>query len=299
MERRLPPLNALRAFEAASRMLSFTRAAEELHVTPAAVSHRIKTLEGRLGLMLFRRENNRILLTDQGQVYVPVVRNALEMIAEGTAKLSEADASNIVNLSLLPTFAVRWLIPRLSSFQKTHPNVEVRLSTTYRLVDFSREDFHAAIRYGAGNWPRLKCHHLFNEELIPVCSPKLLSGRSPLRRPEDLAYFTLVHSATCPDNWRLWLTAAGVGNVDPEGGLKFDSCLLSLQAANEGLGFVVANREYVAEDLAAGRLVAPFDLLLPKDLGWHFVCSEATSGQPKIVAFREWLLGQVRRSTSS
>lgn len=272
-------------------MMSFSRAAEELNVTPAAISHQIRMLESRLGIALFRRENNKVLLTDRGQALLPAVREALQMIAGATEEICRRDVSRVVNLSVLPTFAVRWLVPRLKRFQASHPGIEIRLSTTYRAVDFASEDYDAAVRYGTGNWPKLKSWRLFNEELVPVCSPALLRGRT-LRRPQELAEFTLLHSDTCDDNWRLWLCAAGDTEVDPEGGMRFDSCLLTLQAAAEGLGFAAANRAYVEQDLAAGKLVAPFDFVLPKNLGWHFVCPAALATQPKIVALRTWMLAE-------
>jgi LysR family glycine cleavage system transcriptional activator len=289
--RRLPPLSALQSFEAASRMMSFSRAAEELNVTPAAVSHQIKMLEARLGITLFRRENNRILLTDRGQTLLPAVREALQMIAGATDEICGRDVSRVVNLSVLPTFAIRWLIPRLKGFQECHPTIEIRLSTTYRAVDFASEDYDGAVRYGSGEWPGLKSWNLFNEELVVVCSPRLVEGRA-LRRPQDLAGFTLLHSDTCDENWRLWLGAAGDSSLDPEAGLRFDSCLLALQAAQHGLGFAAANRAYVAQDLADGTLVAPFELILPKNLGWHFVCPKALASQPKLVALRNWMLAE-------
>ena len=291
MVRRLPPLSALQSFEAASRMLSFSRAAEELNVTPAAVSHQIRMLELRLGISLFRRENNRIVLTDRGQALLPTVRQALQMLAGATEEASGRDVSRVVNLSVLPTFAVRWLISRLKAFRSRHPSIEIRLSTTYRPVDFASEDYDAAVRYGTGDWPGLRSWTLFNEEVVAVCNPRLLEGRS-LRRPGDLAGFTLLHSETCADNWRLWLEAAGEGGVDPEAGMHFDSCLLTLEAAHAGLGFAAANRAYVAEDLAAGRLVAPFEFTLTKNLGWHFVCPKPLAAQGKLTALRGWMLGE-------
>ncbi len=292
MNRRLPPLDALQSFEVASRVLSFTRAAEELHVTPAAVSHRIKILEERLGISLFHRKNNKLLLTEQGLDLVPEVRRALESVADVTARVAQTEGSNVLSLSLLPTFAVRWLMPRLADFQSAHGDVAMRLSTTYRAVDFTREHYDAAIRFGGGDWPGLECCRLFDEELIPVCSPALLEGREELQEPEDLERFTLLHSDTCDENWSIWLDAAGASNVDPERGLRFDSCLLTLQAAQDGLGIAAANREYVARDLDAGRLVAPFDLTVRKEVGWHLVCPESAADQPKIAAFRTWALDQ-------
>lgn len=293
MSRKLPPLDALLSFEVASRVLSFTRAAEELHVTPAAVGHRIKTLEERLGTELFYRDNNRIHLTDSGQDLIPVVRQALELLTDATSKVGKREACGFLNVSLLPTFAVRWLIPRLAEFRRAYAEVQLQLATSYRPVDFAREDCDAAVRYGKGDWPDLESVALFNEELVPVCSPALVEPSARLRGPDELARFTLLHSATCLENWPVWLEAAGASNVDPEDGLHFDSCLLTLQAAQDGLGMAVANREYVARDLEAGRLVAPFELTVEKDTGWHFVCPKATAQQPKIAAFRDWLLTQV------
>jgi len=293
MNQKLPPLDALLSFEVASRVLSFTRAAEELHVTPAAVGHRIKTLEEKLGTNLFYRDNNRIHLTDSGQNLIPAVRQALELIADAASKASKRQASGVLNLSLLPTFAVRWLVPRLADFQRSHGNVHVQLATSYRLIDFAREDYDGAIRYGRGQWPGLKCVPLFNEELIPVCSPDLMERSELPRSPEDLVRYTLLHSETCLENWSIWLDGVGAPDVDPERGLRFDSCLLTLQAAQDGLGVAVANREYVARDITAGRLLTPFDFTVMKDLGWHFVCPKASTKQPKVIAFRDWLLSQI------
>lgn len=293
MSRKYPPLGALRSFEVTSRLLSFTRAAEELNVTPAAVSHRIKTLEERLGTTLFHRDNNKLHLTGKGKDYIPEVREALELIAKATERIGGKEDAHTVNLSVLPTFAVRWLVPRLAQHRKSNPNIDLRLSSTYRAVDFAKDGFDAAIRYGHGRWPGLHATCLFHEVLVPVCSPELLPGPHPVRSPEDLAGATLLHSETCPDNWSLWLKAAGATHVDPQGGPIFDSCLLTLQAAEDGLGFAAANREYVTRHLTTGRLVAPFECTVEKDMGWHFVCPEETAHQAKISALENWFLDQV------
>jgi len=289
MTGRLPPLYALKAFESASRVLSFTRAAEELHLTPAAISHQIKTLEERLGVQLFQRQNNKIMLTPKGQDFLPAVREALEILAAAAVQLRGCEEPNVVKLSVLPTFAMRWLIPRLGRFRRDHPMIDLRVSTTYKAVDFAREDFDAAVRYGTGEWPDLHVTKVFEEELIPVCSPKLLTAATPCREPDDLRAFTLIHSGTCVDNWRLWLTAVGATEVDPRAGMTFDTCLLSFEAACEGLGFAIANRGYVARDLESGRLVAPIDFELPNNHGWHFVCPKGHEDNPKISAVRAWL----------
>jgi LysR family glycine cleavage system transcriptional activator len=222
------------------------------------------------------------------------VREALDIIAAATAQLCDREESNVLKISVLPTFAVRWLIPRLGEFQNSRPEIDLRISSSYRAVDFAREDFDAAVRYGTGNWPDLHVTPVFEEELIPVCSPKLLPRSGKVFRPEDLEEFTLIHSGTCTDNWRQWLSAVGARNVDPSAGMTFDTCLLSFQAACEGLGFAIANRSYVERDLLEGRLVAPFDYEFPNNHGWHLVCSKARADLPKITAFREWLTNPVR-----
>ena len=200
---RLPSLNALRAFEAAGRHLSFTRAAEELHVTQAAVSHQIKSLEEQLGIRMFRRGPRGLLLTDAGQSYLPDVREAFQRLTFATDRLLEDDARGAITVSVLPSFAARWLVPRLTRFRADHPDVEVRVSADDRLADFDRDDVDEAIRYGRGDYPGLKSDRFLSEELFPVCSPDLLA-RLPLDRPEDLGRHTLLHDDMRID-WSVWL----------------------------------------------------------------------------------------------
>jgi LysR family glycine cleavage system transcriptional activator len=289
---RLPPLNALRTFEAAARHLSFTKAAAELFVTQAAVSHQIKALEDHLGMPLFRRFNRALMLTDEGQALLPFVRDAFDQLADGVRRLRQGQSSGVLTISVLPSLASTWLIPRLRDFQIRHPEIEVHMTATERLVDFAREPVDAGLRYGLGHWPGLRSERLLSAEIIPVCSPALLEGPHPLRTPDDLVHHQLLHVLNAPDDWRMWLTAAGVRGVDPDRGLKFDHTSLAIQAALNGLGVAMGPGPLVDGDLAAGRLVEPFDLELPSNSAYYFVAPETTADQLKITAFRDWLREQ-------
>ena len=297
MGRRLPPLNALRAFEAAARHLSFTKAAGELGITPSAISHQIGGLEAHLGVRLFRRSSRALMLTDEGQGYLPVLRDAFDAIHAATARLAARHAAGPLTVSLLSSFAVRWLIPRLPRFQARHPEIEVRLSTTARVVDFRREDVDCAIRHGRGEWPGLAADLLVSEDLFPVCSPKLLEGRHPLKEPRDLAHHTRFQIEMRRDDWRIWLNAVGITDIDAERGPLFETSDLALRAAAEGLGVAIGSSSLVEDDLRNGRLVAPFDVRLPSNSGYYFVVPDDRRDQLKIAVFRAWLLEEAKRDT--
>jgi LysR family glycine cleavage system transcriptional activator len=297
MPERLPPLSALRTFEAAARHLSFTHAADELHVTQAAVSHQIKALEADLGVRLFRRLNRCLLLTDEGQLLVPSVRRAFDELAAGVERVRERCCGGTLTISTTPSIAANWLASRLGRFQALRPEFEIRLMATPRLVDFAREGVDCGVRYGFGNWPGLIAERLFNATLTPVCSPRLLEGPEPLREPADLGRHTLLHALDNMDDWRLWLRAAGALGIDPERGLKFESLPLTLQAAISGTGVAITRGPLADEALAAGVLVRPFDLELPTECAYYFVVPELRAEQPKIQAFRGWLLGEVAAAT--
>ena len=291
MARRLPPLNALRSFEAAARHLSFTRAAEELNVTQAAISHQVKGLEERLGVVLFRRLNRSLLLTDAGQSYLPEVRDAFDRIAEATWRITAHDSVGVLTVSVLPSFAAKWLVQRLGRFREAHPDIDVHVAPSDDLVDFARENVDLAIRYGQGEWPGLRADRLMTEEVFAVCSPNLLQGPHPLRAPADLRHHTLLHDDLRID-WRMWLMAAGVDGVDSRRGPGFTDSSMVIQAAVEGQGVALGRSALAAADLAAGRLVKPFDISLPAAVAYYVVCPEATAGRPKIVAFREWVIAE-------
>ena len=296
---RLPSLNGLRAFEAAARHLSFTNAAAELNVTQTAISHQIRRLEEELGVRLFIRQNRALALTAEAAQYLPGVRAAFNDLRFATDQLLRKDNENVLTVSTLASLAAKWLLPRLPAFQEAHPGIDVRITTSTALVDFKSGGVDAAIRYGRGHWPGLRADWLMADELFPVCSPALITGDRPLRSPEDLAQQTLLHtSAGYNDDWRLWLTAAGLPpNISKHPGLTFDLILVTVQAAIDGLGVAMGRTSYVEADIAKGRLVVPFKIALPADAGFYLVSPEARADSPKLSAFRHWLVASLQNKT--
>jgi LysR family glycine cleavage system transcriptional activator len=292
MPTHLPPMNTLRAFEAAARHLSFTLAGEELHITQAAVSHQIKVLEQALGVRLFRRLNRAIRLTEEGQEFVGEVRKALSHLATAVERLAAPDAGGPLTISVLPSFASKWLVPRLGRFRDKHPEIDVRISPSIQLTDFQRDDVDLVVRYGKGEYEGLHSVRLMTEDIFPVCGPALLEGPNPLSEPEDLRHHTLLHDDAYVD-WTMWLLVAGVKGVDPRQGPFFTDSALVIQAAAEGQGVALARGALAAGDIAAGRLVKPFDIAIPTKYAYYVLSPKATSHHPKIVAFREWLLEEV------
>ncbi len=297
MAERLPPLIAVRYFEAAARHLSFTKAAQELHVTHSAVSHQIKALEEWLGVPLFRRLNRSLVLTEAGQAYARPVREALEKLGEASRTLRSREQTGTLTVSVMPSFAAKFLVPRLGSFRHAHPDIDVRISASERLVDFAREDVDVAVRYGRGNWPGLRVDRLVRENLFPVCSPKLLSGSVPLKVPTDLLQHTLMHDSDWPESmWPRWLAVAGVKVEQLKSSLSFNYSNLMIQAAIDGLGVALAQEALVRDDLASGRLVKPFDIDMPLDYAHYVVTPETAAERPKVKAFRAWLLAEIAAS---
>jgi LysR family glycine cleavage system transcriptional activator len=287
----LPSLNGLRAFEAAARHMSFTRAAAELNVTQTAISHQIRRLEEQLGLILFIRRNRTLELTREALDYLPSIRSAFADLHRATARLRRADQDARLTVSTTASLATKWLVSRVAAFQDAHPGIEVRITTSTHLVDFQREEVDIAVRYGRGAWPGLRAHWLMAEQIFPVCSPELLKDANPLRTPEDLAHHTLLHTTVSREDWQLWLTAAGLpASIATRRGMTFDQGFMAIQAAMEGLGVALGRLHLVEADIAAGRLVAPFDMVLPQDAGYYVVTPETTADAPKIVRFRDWLI---------
>lgn len=304
MSERLPPLNALRAFEAAARHLSFVKAAEELNVTPSAVSHQIKTLEDHLGLLLFRRLNKMILLTDEGQALLPGLRAGFEQLAAAVANARSCSLRRVLTVSTAPTFASKWLVPRLERFRRLHPEIDVRIDANDRLVDFTRDDVDLGIRYGAGHYPGLHVECLLADEIVPVCSPKLLQGEHPLREPDDLRHHTLIHidDITTTDDWpdwTMWCSSAGLSDIDTRRGPRFSHSSLALQSALQGDGVAMVSRVLVADDLDSGRLVTLFSATLPVKFCYHLVCLESNLDNPKVAAFRHWLQAETAEKADS
>src|SRR5712692_1403121 len=299
MTARLPSLNGLRAFEAAARHLSFTHAASELNVTQTAISHQIRRLEQELGIRLFVRQNRALALTPEARDYLPGVRAAFNDLRLATDQLLRRDNDHVLTVSTLASLAAKWLLPRLSEFQEANPGIDVRITTSTGLVDFKSGNVDAAIRYGRGQWPGLRADWLMADELFPVCSPALLAGKKPLRRPEDLADHVLLHSsAGNDDDWRLWLTAAGLpANLSKQPGASFDIVFMTLQAAIDGLGVAMGRTSYVQDDIAKGRLVVPFKITLPADAGFYLVSPQGRADSPKLAAFRQWLSASVQNKT--
>jgi LysR family glycine cleavage system transcriptional activator len=296
MTARLPSLNGLRAFEAAARHLSFTNAANELNVTQTAISHQIRRLEEELGIPLFVRQNRALTLTPAARDYLPGVRAAFNDLRLATERLQRRDNDHVLTVSTLASLAAKWLLPRLSAFQEAHPGIDVRITTSTALVDFKSGDVDAAIRYGRGHWPGLRADWLTADQLFPVCSPALLTGDRPLRCPQDLANHVLLHSSQgYDDDWRLWLTAAGLpANISRQPGLTFDLIFMTVQAAIDGIGVAIGRTTYVEGDIAKGRLVVPFEITLPADAGFYLVSPEASAEKPKLAAFRQWMLASVQ-----
>src|SRR3569833_1857198 len=291
MTARLPSLNGLRAFEAAARHLSFTRAASELNVTQTAISHQIKRLEDELGIPLFVRNNRSLALTPQARDYLPLVRAAFDDLRLATERLVRKDDGKVLTVSTLASLAAKWPLPRLTAFQEPHPGIDVRITTSTSLVDFKTGDVDAARRYGRGHWPGLRAEWLMADELFPVCSPALLQSSKPLRRPEDLAHHTLLHtSGGYDDDWRLRLTAAGLpAAISKQSGQSYDLIFMTIQAVIVGFGIALGRTSYVQDDIAKGRLVVPFKMALPSDAGFYLVSPEGSTDPPKLRAFREWV----------
>jgi LysR family transcriptional regulator, glycine cleavage system transcriptional activator len=291
MPRRLPPLNALKAFEAAARHESFTRAAEELFVTQGAVSQQVKALEAELGLKLFSRERQRLVITEAGRDYLAVVRDALDRIAIGTERLVQRQASGVLTISTSPDFAAKWLVHRFGKFAETHADIDLRISATMHHVDFAQEDVDLAVRHGNGNWAGLDAVRLTTEELFPVCSPKLVAGRRRPAKPADLLKLPLLHLDSRAD-WTKWFEAAGTADTERSHGPIMNRASMVIDAAVDGHGVALARTTLAAWDLINRRLVRPFDLTLRLSKTYWIVCPKATAAMPKITKFRDWLLAE-------
>ena len=294
---RLPPLTALRAFDSAGRHLSFSKAAAELHVTPAAISHQIKALEADLGVLLFRRLNRALLLTEAGQRLLPGIRDGFAGLKAAVAKVRADTAIAMLTVSATPAFSGKWLVPRLEHFSAAHPDLDVRISTSMEAVDFARDSVDIAVRYGSGNYRGLRVDKLVEEFVGPLCAPGLAESDKPLRQPSDLCHHTLLHDDSlqfdpaAPD-WRMWLKAARVIGVDGSRGTRFSQGDHALAAAIEGAGVLLGRYSLAVRDLAAGRLIAPFPLTIEGTFAYYLVAPEATAELPQIAAFRNWILAE-------
>ncbi|QRQ84282.1 LysR substrate-binding domain-containing protein [Cupriavidus oxalaticus] len=288
----LPPLNPARAFEATGRLLSVSKAAEELSVTPAAVSRQVRTLEAYLGTTLLERApGGRMQLTPAGARYLSELMPLFVSLREATLAVTGSRyGGNTLRIRSPATFAVRWLIPRLASFHQRHKDIDVQLTTSFQPLDFQREDIDAGIQLGTGRWPGLSTLQLIPNVLVPVAAPSL-----QIRSKRDLGKHSLLHSLARPDDWVLWLEAAGLRNIDPSRGMKYETSLLAYQAAAEGHGVAMAQKELVAKDLSEGTLVTPFDLELDRgDHTYYFAWATDRPESGALKAFRQWLSSTVK-----
>jgi LysR family transcriptional regulator, glycine cleavage system transcriptional activator len=296
MPRRLPPLNALKSFEAAARHENFTLAAEELYVTQAAVSQQVKALEAEFGLKLFNRERQRLKITEAGRDYLMVVREAFDRIAAGTERLMQRQSAGTLTVSISPDFAAKWLVHRFTRFSEAYPGIDLRVSATMHQVDFAREDIDLAVRHGDGNWPGLDVTRLCSEELFAICSPRLLSGRNRLKAPSDVLKWPLLrlneHKA-----WEKWFALAGVAQPEILQGPVLNRASMVIDAAIDGQGIALARTTLAAWDLIGRRIVRPFNVSWPLPNSYWIVCPKATAKVTKISRFRDWLLAEAADDT--
>lgn len=294
--------------------MSFKKAADELNVTPAAVSHQMKGLEAYLGVKLFQRLTRSLQLTDEAQAALPKLREGFDCLAAAIERTRQHVETGTLTVSVPPSFAARWLVPRLQLFTAAYPDIDLRISTSMRTIDSRNDDASVgaglvdvrdevadvSIRFGAGRYPGYRADKLLSVSYVPVCSPRLLEGVNPLRRPEDIQHHTLLHDDAIPDaaerpGWDEWLRAARVEGVNVSRGPHFNNSMLALEAAADGVGVALGMRPLVAADIASGRLAAPFELSLPSSFAYFLVCAEAIADRPKVAAFRDWLVLEARR----
>lgn len=291
---KLPSLNSLQVFEVAARHMSFQQAAKELDVTPTAVSHQIKVLEDSLGIMLFRRRPRPLALTEAGEALYPAIRDGFDIIERAIAKLKQTPEDNSLTVSVTPVFAAKFLVPRLSEFQQAYPEITLRLQASNAVVDLRTQGIDLAIRYGKGNYQGFVVHKLMSDVFVPVCSPRLLDAQYPLNKPSDLKHYPLlhfewIHYGSDAPNWKTWLTLAGVDNIDLSRGVKFDEETLAIQAAIAGQGIALCSSVHVADDVALGFLLKPFELSLDS-YDYYAVYSKNQPKKESILKLAEWLV---------
>jgi LysR family transcriptional regulator, glycine cleavage system transcriptional activator len=307
MAKALPPLSSLRAFEAVARRLSFSRAAEDLNVTPGAVSQQIRLLEELLDERLFVRTRRSVALTEAGMHMLPDVQLGLETLSRAVSSKTSLSSGTTLTISVAPSFASKWLLPRLGDFSNQHPDIDLRISATVGLADFKRDKVDLAIRLGGGNYPELHAELLFGETLAPLCSPALAKAKGGLKKPDDLSKHRLLHDTSIPgDNerpsWERWLELAGAKRVFAHRGTRFNLAELAMQAAIDGAGVVLARMVLAEGDLDAGRLVMPFNAFLPLDVSYFLVMPKGSARRYEIQCFRDWVFGarkqtELRRKT--
>jgi LysR family glycine cleavage system transcriptional activator len=291
MSRSQLPLTALRAFEATARHLSFTKAADELSVTQGAVSQQVSLLEKRVGAPLFVRNGHRISLTRDGEVLLGATTEAFDGLDIAIQSMARRPGPNVLKIKLFPTSAIRWVVPRLSSFHAEHPRLDVQITTSLKVVDFRTEDVDVSLRYGAGNWPGIQSDHLFSEVLAPVCSPGFRKAHK-LTKVSDLARLPVLHSLQRGNDWPMWLNAAGHGSMRLLSNLRFGNSSLAYQAALDGAGVALAVIPWITDYLREGKLALAFPAINLPDRGYYLVCDSRRANLARIADFRRWILRQ-------
>ncbi|WP_347985939.1 transcriptional regulator GcvA [Methylomonas sp. AM2-LC] len=315
MSSSLPPLNSLRAFEAAARHLSFKKAADELYVTPAAISHQIKALEDHLNVRLFHRGNRALVLTAVGQASLDKLQSGFNLLIAAVDEMRSFDTAPIFSVNVTPSFANKWLMPRLYHFVAKHPDIEVRITASTKLVgsktmtvlqdrelvDVEHGNIDVAVRFGSGDFPGFEVEKLFTGQVVTLCSPTLLKGKQALKKPIDLANVTLLHvdpiyQIQQKSYWEIWLEAMGiVDKVDPVRGMHFNHAYMALEAAVNGLGVAITHTMLAASDIGAGRLVIPFEKSLTMDFTYYLIYTQESAQNPSFIAFRQWLFEEINR----
>lgn len=306
MIEQFPGLRSLRAFVAAAQHLSFSRAAEDMGVTPAAISHQIKEIEDQLRVALFIRNSRTMALTQEGEILATAARESLETLGRAVKRAKRLENRNQIRVSASPSIGAKWLVPRLDRFLEIAPNSDVRLDVTSSLVDFERDDVDIAIRFGEGRYPGMDAQLLFRDIVFPVCSPSIITKETPLNHPRDLLKHKLIHldyeiqSSPWP-NWKMWMAAAGIKDFDDRSGLHFRQTSLTVQAAIDGMGVALGDSNLVADDLAAGRLVKPFELALrtPPQFAYYIITPRNAPPNPLVALFRDWCMKEARETETT
>jgi len=290
MSRNIPPLNALRAFEAVARHLSFRAAAEELHVSHSAVSHHIRSLEAHFAIRLFKRTTRRVELTAEGSQYFPPIKDAFDRLERSTAELLDTRHAGILTVQIYVTTAMRWLLPRLTRYQRLHADVEVRLSTSFQEWEFRPDGIDVGIILCNEDNSNLFYQYLYTGTVTPVCSPAMMIGERGLRQLADLSRLPLIDVYTSPNDWNRWLQAANLGDMPRRITAQYDTYLLAMEAAASGDGIAMAEVHDVVDDIRLNRLVRPFDITVPRQRNWYTVCEQGRETEPKIKSFMDWVV---------
>ena len=292
----IPPLRALKAFEASARHLSFTKAADELYVTQAAISHQIKSLEEKTKIQLFKRFNRSLKLTTDGEIYLLSIMDALEHLEKATRQLSNRNASGLLNISLLPSFATKWMAKRIWKFQEKFPEIEVSISAFDGLVDFKKDNMDIAIRYGRGKWTNLYSELLFKESVFPICNRSVYKKLPKNPNPDILLNHKLVHDNFSSEDWDMWFKEAGVQLNKTIKGTRFSHAVMMLESIEDGIGFALGRTPLVVDDLKRKILYAPFKVSIPSDYSYYFVCPEELENTAKIKEFKKWIFQEAQKS---